>query len=253
VFVIPLKFLLERLLVMSCMNYEAKKSSEAAQLAGRSGKFSAMSSKSRKGARSGKAGSPSKRYSSRSSRPPADAEAEEQVGFSAKPGNSGASSRQPSSQLIQQDNSGSSSKTWSEKLQGAGGLSKKNRAVSFRSSRVALDENYMSDLDGQQAEFSFSTKIAQYTARYARDCVYSSALIPVSPHLSCSAVCRYNVAKRVRQEFRERWWHMKRAVARSAVVVWVKLQYSLLQHRLVSCWSNYWNKPEVSPANLCVL
>lgn len=159
-FVIPLKFLLERVLVLTCMSYEAKQSNALVLRAGLSGRFTALSGKSRRGSPSRS----SRRASSKSARPSAPEDAEEQVGFSAKP-STGPSTRQASAQqLAAQDNSGSS-KSWLQGGTGGEGLSKKNRAMSLRSSKVALDKDYLEDLDGQQAEFSFSTKIAQYTAR----------------------------------------------------------------------------------------
>jgi hypothetical protein len=156
--VIPLKFLAERIMVVSCMNYEAKKDAQRVLSSAPSQRFSALSSK-KKGAKSTKAVS-SKAQSRKPAAEPEDAP-EDGVGFSTK--NSPPTRQQ--SQLLQQDDSWNGSAV-SGGSGNDGALSRKTKAVSFRSNKgMALDENYLSELDGEQAEFSFSTKIRQYTAK----------------------------------------------------------------------------------------
>jgi hypothetical protein len=156
--VIPLKFLAERIMVVSCMNYEAKKEEQRVLSSAPSQRFSALSSR-KKGAQSGKAVSTRAKSRKPAAEEPEDAP-EDGVGFSSK---KSPPTRQQS-QLLQQDDSWNGSAVSGGSAQD-GALSKKTKAVSFRSSKVALDENYLSELDGEQAEFSLSTKIRQYTAK----------------------------------------------------------------------------------------
>ena len=148
------------MLVVSCMNYESKRSTQRALSSAQSQRFSAASkkrnsAKSRKSAKpTGQSHKPSGKY---------DEDQDEEMSFSVK-------DKKPTQQKQQQEDDnntdgGHSTKSYSERIQNSGGLSRKNKAVSFRSSRVALDENYMQELDAQQAEFSFSTKIRQYTEK----------------------------------------------------------------------------------------
>jgi len=163
--IIPLRFLLERLIVVSCLNFEAKKSHNERLSSQQSQRFSAVSSRSKRFSFSPTAGN-NRGRSSKSSKKVSllmprngngDADEFEDIGFSTK---------QPSAPPAEgADGEQKEPMSYTEKIQAGGGLSKQNKALSFRSTKIALDENYMDELDGEQAEFSFSTKIMEYTAK----------------------------------------------------------------------------------------
>ena len=168
--IIPLRFLLERIVVVSCLNLEAKKATtERLNSSQQSQRFRAASS--RRNGFSTKAGGGGKSQKNallvpRNSSGGGDEEDEDEIGFSSK--------RRSSPKQLQinnndDDNTGATEDrapmSYTEKIQASGGLTKKNKAVSFRSTKIALDENYMDELDKEQAEFSFSTKIMEYTAK----------------------------------------------------------------------------------------
>jgi len=161
--VIPLKFFVERVLVVSCLNYEAKQSTQGrlGMASQQSQRFSAFSSRSKAlSSKSKKVPSKSKKLLPRHNLHNHGDEDEfggDTVGFSVK---------QPSAPAqSEEDMDGPAPMSITEKLQAGGGLTKRNKAVSFRSTKIALDENYKDELDHDQAEFSLSTKIMEYTAK----------------------------------------------------------------------------------------
>lgn len=94
-----------------------------------------------------------------------------------------------------------------ERINKSSGLSRKDRAVSFRSTKVTLDQNYDSELDNNDQEFSFSTKLTQYTKKY-------NIFIILYERLN---IFLHNLYK---------------SIIRSHLIVWCKLQYSLFKHNL---------------------
>lgn len=159
--VIPLKFFLERVLVVSCLNYEAKQSTQGrlGMVSQQSQRFSAFSSRSKAfSSKSKKLPSKSKKLLPRhNNHGDEDEFGGDTIGFSVK---------QPSAPAqSEEDMDGPAPMSITEKLQAGGGLTKRNKAVSFRSTKIALDENYKDELDQEQAEFSLSTKIMEYTAK----------------------------------------------------------------------------------------
>ena len=97
--------------------------------------------------------------------------------------------------------------SFAERINKSSGLSRKDRAVSFRSTKVTLDQNYDSELDNNDQEFSFSTKLTQYTKKY-------NIFIILYERLN---IFIYNFYK---------------SIIRSNLIVWCKLQYSLFKHNL---------------------
>lgn len=159
--IIPVRFLLERLVVVSCLNYESQQATERLLKSQQSARFTAMSAK--------RLATSSKGVSKKSVK---DSNAftdnddnnnhEEDMGFSKK-------APAPVKQFKDFEDSSQTedkSLTFSEKIQTSGGLSRKNRAVSFRSSKFdIMDANYEDGLDGDQPEFSFSAKFASIKRR----------------------------------------------------------------------------------------
>lgn len=155
-----MRFLLERLVVVSCLNYESQKAKERLLQSQQSTRFTAMSAK--------RLAASSKGMSKKSAKDPNafidndDDNHDEDMGFSKK-------TPAPVKQFKDFENSSQTedkSLTFSEKIQTSSGLSRKNRAVSFRSSKFdIMDANYKDDLDGDQAEFSFSSKFASIKRR----------------------------------------------------------------------------------------
>lgn len=167
---IPLRFLLERLIVVSCLNYEAKRShNERLNSSQQSQRFSAVSSRSKRfsfspSAKQSRSSKSSKKVSLLMPRNGnGDQDEFEDMGFSSK-----RPSAPPAAEARGNGEGGEQKEgpmSYTEKIQAGGGLSKQNKALSFRSTKIALDENYKDELDGEQAEFSFSTKIMEYTAK----------------------------------------------------------------------------------------
>jgi hypothetical protein len=193
VFIVPLKFLFERLLVLSCLQVEAN--SEQAHIVENGRKamqFSAYSSKK-------------KSIKKASKKAPDESFSKKQVA--------------PLSNMDEVSDTGTS---YSERIQASGGLSKKNRAVSFKSSKVDLEkDDYGNTLDAPKgAEFSISTKFSQYVAKYT-------------------------YTKSLQQRIVEYYSSLKRRIATSSIVVWVRLKYVVLIHRCfakkVRCYSFFFN------------
>lgn len=157
---IPLKFLVERVLVVSCLNYETKQSTQdrLGMVSQQSQRFSAFSSRNKAfSSKSRKVPSKSQKLVPRNSNHGDEEEFPDTIGFSVK---------QPSAPPHSEDmDRPPVPMSLTEKLQAGGGLTKRNKAVSFRSTKIALDENYKDELDHDQAEFSLSTKFQEYTAK----------------------------------------------------------------------------------------
>ncbi len=56
---------------------------------------------------------------------------------------------------------------------------------------------------------------------------------------------RYDAVKAARDFVRERWRRFRRMVPRLQVVVWLKLNYSLMQHSLSELWKKWTQAKEV--------
>lgn len=183
---IPLRFLLERLVVVSCLNYETQKNNQRLLSSQQSARFNAISSKGPKGpgasasasARPGSATAAATAQSSKavSKKQPGknanalilsddnDQDQDQDMGISRKNAANGPSTKK-FADFDDSSHTEDKSLTFSEKVMASGGLSKKNRAVSFRSSKVALDVNYEDELDGDQPEYSFSAKFQSIKRR----------------------------------------------------------------------------------------
>ncbi len=146
--------------MVSCLNLEAKQSTQGrlGMASQQSQRFSAFSSRSKAlSSKSKKVPSKSKKLLPHHNHGDEDEFGGDTIGFSVK---------QPSAPAqSEEDMDGPAPMSITEKLQAGGGLTKRNKAVSFRSTKIALDENYKDELDHDQAEFSLSTKIMEYTAK----------------------------------------------------------------------------------------
>lgn len=259
---IPLRFLLERLLVVSCLSYETQKDKDRRLKSQQSARFSPLSSKRPRGgagagASTRPAAGPAAGLSANANATAASTKAvsRKETGKTssafvddndgAQDVDMGFSQKAPPKRVMADfDNSSHTddkSLTFSEKLQASGGLSRKNRAVSFRSSKVALDVNYEEELDGNIPDFSFSTKFASIKRRYDNYnfkcflhhvylCIFFIVLICFLFYY------RVDVVTPLRKRVQIAWLNLQRRVMRAPSVVWLKLQYSQLKHRLELWW-----------------